>query len=76
MAALTLTQYAGLLGTYIRANRRGAQKGSDQGTQLPGIQRLGIVTSNAGEVSYLYYDPAANLIAYDTQVPVDSGASG
>lgn len=74
--ALALTQYSGLLGAYIRANRGGAQKGPDQGSQLPGIQRLGIIRSNTGATYYLYYDPAADVIAYDTQAPVDTGASG
>lgn len=73
---LALTQYAGLLGTYIRANRGGGRGGPDQGNPLTGIKRLGIVTSNAGTTYYLYYDPAADVIAYDTQVPVDTGASG
>ena len=73
--ALALTQYSGLLGTYIRANRGGG-KTSEQGNNLPGIQRVGILRSNAGNTYYLYYDPAADVIAYDTQAPVDTGASG
>ena len=73
---LALTQYAGRLGTYIRANRGGALKNPDQGESQPGIQRLGIVKSNAGVTYYLYYDPAADIIAYDTTAPSDVGATG
>ena len=70
-----LTQYPGLLGAYIRANRGGG-KTSEQGNNLSGIQRVGILRSNAGDTFYLYYDPAANVIAFDTTAPTDAGVTG
>ena len=72
---LALTQYSGQLGAYIRANRGGG-KTSEQGNNLAGIQRLGIIRSNAGNTYYLYYDPAADVIAFDTAAPVDAGVKG
>ena len=75
MADPVLTKFSGLLGTYIRANR-GSGKTSEQGNNLPGIQRVGIFTSNVGDTFYLYYNPATHVLAYDTQTPVDTGASG
>lgn len=68
--ALTLTQYSGHLAEYATANRGGVKKNPDQSDMQPGIQKLQIITSNAGQTYTLYYDPAADRIFYDTGTPV------
>lgn len=72
----TLSNLGAQIGTYIRANRGGALRSPDQGDSFPGIQRLGIITSNAGETFYLYYNPATNVIAYSSTTPEDTGRTG
>lgn len=72
----TLSSLGANLGVYIRANRGGARQGGDQPNILPGIQRLGIVTSNAGETLYLYYNPATHTIVWSNTVPTDAGVTG
>lgn len=76
MAAPTLLDIGSFAGAYLRTNRGGGRSNPDQGNNLLGLQRLGIVKSTAGETYYLYYNPATHVIAYSSSTPVDTGLEG
>ena len=71
MADLVLTKYAGQLPAQLNILRRSR---NTQGEET-GIQRIGILTSNAGQAHTVYYDPVADAIIYDNGV-VNPGSSG
>lgn len=75
MADLTLSNLSAYLGPYIRSNRGGA-KTSEQGNNLPGIQRVGLFRSNAGDTAYVYYNPVSHVLIWADSTPVDAGATG
>lgn len=69
--ALALEQKSATLAAYLTANRSavaGTAKGQDA-RETTGVQRLGIVTSIAGQTYTLYYDPSADVIFYDLGTP-------
>mgnify|MGYP001562575406 CR=1 FL=1 len=69
--ALTLSQKSATLAAYLTANRSAATGSLGQDArETTGVQRLGIVTSIAGQTYTLYYDPSADQIFYDTGTPV------
>ena len=65
--ALVLTQVSSQLAASIHASTRRRFKNA-QGEDT-GIQRIGHLTSNAGQTYTLYYDPSADEIIYDTGTP-------
>ena len=72
--ALTLTRYAGNLATQLVILRRSVKVGSagssgqGQGSET-GVQRIGPLTSNAGNSHLCYYDPDTDTIFYDDGYP-------
>ena len=69
--ALVLTKYSnvgpagGTLAAQIAAGRRSLKIGGDGAGGETGLQRIGVLTSNAGNAHTCYYDPAADAIIYD-----------
>ena len=70
--ALALTQYSGQLASQLNVRRRSVSPGGQGAGGERGVQRLGPVTSNAGQTYLLYYDPDTDTIFYDTGYPVIS----
>lgn len=74
--ALTLSQKSSTLAAYLAANRQSTRPGSGtgEGKETTGVQRLGLVSNQASPVVVytLYYDPAADVIFYDTGNPAIS----
>lgn len=69
--ALALEQKSATLAAYLTANRSNKANSLGQDArETTGVQRLGIVTSIAGQTYTLYYDPSADVIFYDTGTPV------
>ena len=66
MADITLTKYAGQLAARLTALRRSVDP---QGHET-GLQRIGVLRSNAGTVVTLYYDPSAHNLMWDDGTPV------
>ena len=68
--ALTLTQMTSHLGEYLTANRNTKRDASGvDSKEGTGLQRLGLITSLAGQTYTLYYNPSTDVIAYDTGTP-------
>lgn len=72
MADLVITKYAGQLPAQLTILRRARNA---QGEETGGVQRIGLLTSNAGQVHTVYYDPVADAIIYDNGA-VNPGSSG
>ena len=65
--ALALAQRSSQLAAWAQANRRFVRTSSGpDAREDSGLQRLGLVTSNAGQTYTLYYDPSSDTIVYDT----------
>lgn len=70
MATITLTKHAGQLGPRIVALRRSALKaGPNESREDTGLQRIGLLTSNAGDTFTCYWDPDTATIFYDDGTP-------
>ena len=69
--ALVLTKYAAVgpaglaLAGAIASGRRSVKVGGDGAGGDTGLQRIGVLTSNAGNAHTCYYDPSADAIIYD-----------
>ena len=76
--ALVLTKYAGVgpagntLAAAIARGRRSISVGGDGAGGETGLQRIGVLTSNAGNAHTCYYDPSADAIIYDDGLAVIS----
>ena len=76
--ALVLTRYAPVgpagntLAARLYALRRSVSIGGDGAGGETGLQRIGVLTSNAGNAHTCYYDPAADAIIYDDGLAVIS----
>lgn len=66
MADITLTKYAGQLASRLNIDRRSTDA---QGHET-GLQRIGVLRSNAGTTVTLYYDPSAHNLLWDDGTPV------
>lgn len=66
MADITLTKYAGQLAARLNTVRRSRNA---QGEET-GLQRVGVLRSNAGETVTLYYDPSGHNLMWDDGTPV------
>ena len=56
----------------LYALRRSVSIGGDGAGGETGLQRIGVLTSNAGNAHTCYYDPAADAIIYDDGLAVIS----
>ena len=69
--ALVLTRYAPVgpaaatLAAQLSRARRSVSVGGDGAGGETGLQRIGVLTSNAGNAHTCYYDPSADAIIYD-----------
>lgn len=70
MPALTLTQYSGQLASQLTILRRSRKDGGSGSAQDTGLQRLGLLVSNAGDTATCYYDPNTHTILWDSGQPV------
>ena len=73
--ALVLTRYTGtgnVLAAQLYIGRRSSKVGGDGAGGETGLQRIGVLTSNAGNAHTCYYDPAADAIIYDDGLAVIS----
>jgi hypothetical protein len=72
VATITLTKYAGQLNTQITALRRSqrALGGATSYGEDTGLQRIGYLKDNAGNVFTCYWDPNTTTIFYDDGSPV------
>ena len=66
MADITLTKYSGQLANQLVSARRSKNA---QGEET-GLQRIGILVSNAGTTVTCYYDPNLHTIFWDDGTPV------
>ena len=66
MADITLTKYSGQLANQLVSARRSENA---QGEET-GLQRIGILRSNAGTTVTCYYDPNLHTILWDDGTPV------
>ena len=66
MADITLTKYSGQLANQLVSARRSK---NTQGEET-GLQRIGILVSNAGTTVTCYYDPNLHTIFWDDGTPV------
>ena len=74
MADLVITKYAGQLPAQLNIlTSARVLRGST--VERNSLQRIGLLTSNAGQVHTVYYDPAADAIIYDNGA-VNPGSSG
>ena len=74
MATITVTKYAGQLAAQITALRRSRRTASgalgSEAAEDTGLQRIGILSDNAGNVFTCYWDPVTTSIFYDDGSPV------
>ena len=76
--ALVLTKYVGVgpaggtLAAQIAVGRRSLKIGGDGAGGETGLQRIGVLTSIAGNAHTCYYDPSADAIIYDDGLAVIS----
>ena len=69
MAALTITRYAGQLAAQLASRRRSNDGGGpNESGNDTGLQRIGLLVSNAGDAATVYYDPSNHTIFYDDGV--------
>lgn len=66
MADITLTKYSGQLASRLATVRRSTDA---QGHET-GVQRIGVLHSNAGTTVTLYYDPDGHALFWDDGTPV------
>ena len=68
MPGLSFTRYSGQLAAQLTSLRRSQPAGGagpNESKTDTGLQRIGILLSNAGDVATVYYDPSAHAIIYD-----------
>ena len=80
--ALSLTKYTGNLAAQLTILRRsvprpaGSGGGGVDAREDTGVQRIGPLTSNAGNTHLCYYDPDTDTIFYDDGYPRVSPEKG
>ena len=80
--ALSLTKYSGNLAAQLVILRRsvprpaGGGGGGVTNNEDTGVQRIGPLTSNAGNTHLCYYDPVSDVIFYDDGYPRVSPEEG
>ena len=70
MATITLTKYAGQLAAQITTLRRSQVRSGGDQVDSTGLQRIGYLKDNAGNVFTCYWDPNTTTIFYDDGSPV------
>ena len=68
MPGLSFTRYSGQLAANLntlRRSQRAGDAGPNESKEDTGLQRIGVLLSNAGDAATVYYDPSAHAIIYD-----------
>ena len=66
MALLSVTKFSSQLAATLNTRRRSNDGGgpNESGNET-GLQRIGLLVSNANDVATVYYDPNTHTILYD-----------